>query len=277
MSTPYDKKAVKILFDTYWGAKGWRDQYVTEPSDLAYAIGKGVMFPPALLPHDASINRLREICEVISPARVGDAFLVSLGSRDLVLRSAFGSFAVARARPAHKFSRNPPYRTCRHCDLYRKPTRSQTIDLNVLNFERLKWGGVRHTYVSYELFDLEKFLALEPRQPTEKDVDLFRNILATVRTLPPEATAGQLEKALSDNVPSNKSERQVMINILCYSGILAYPGYRDYFDDTEPPKGRPYRDTDWNIPAMYWRAQDGYNIQRLKEYFPNHAARLATA
>jgi hypothetical protein len=282
MSMLYDKKAVEILFDTHWTSKGWRSPFVTAPSDLAYAISKGVMFPPALLAHDETLQRLRNLCDTISPSRLGDAFLVSLGSREPALRSALGSFAVARFRPAHQFDVHPAApvgRTvpCRDCQLWLTPTEAQGEDLNVLNFERLKWGGVRHSKVFYQVFDLEQFLALTPRQPTGEDVAHFHRILATIRVLPPNATAGHFEKALSSVIPSNKSERRQLIEVLCLCGVLSYPGYHHYFDDTEPPKDRPYRDTDWGIPAMYWRAQDGYSTEHLQEYFPKYASQLATA
>lgn len=277
----YDQKAVKILFDTHWTSKGWRSQYVTAPADLAYAMSKGVMFAPVLLPHDATHERLRELCAAITPSSVGDAFLASLGSRELAWRSALGSFAVARYRPPHGFvpARNPAM--CRECNLWRAPSpdpaEEQGEDLNVLNFERLKWGGVRHTKIEYEVFDLEQFLMLSPCLPTEEDVVLFQRILATIRTLPPKATAGDFERALSRVISSNKSERENLIEVLCLCGVLSYPGYHDFFDDSVPPKDRPYRDTDWGVPAMYWRARDGYNEERLQEYFPKYAAQLATA
>ena len=282
MSTLYDKKAVEILFDTHWTSKGWRDPFVTAPSDLAYAIGKGVMFPPSLLPHDATLQRLQELCDAISPLAVGNAFLASLGLREPALRSALGSFAVARYRSLHAFTvrpLTPAGRTvpCAYCQLWLAPTQAQGEDLNVLNFERLKWGGVRHRQVAYQVFDLEQFRALAPFEPTQNDVALFSRILATIRTLPPNATIGHLEKALSSVIPSNKNERRTLLEVLCLSGILAYPGYGHFFDDTEPPKDRPYRDTDWRVPAMYWRAQDGCNIERLKEYFPIYAPELSCA
>ncbi len=277
MSALYDEKAVRILHDTHWTSKGWRRPFVTAPSDLAYAIRKGLMFPPALFPHDATLKRLHKLCDSLSPARVGDAFLASLGSNELALRSPLGSFAVARFRPAHKFAPGPYSSACNDCGLYRKPTRKQATNLNVLNFERLKCGGVRHTDAAYQLFDLEQFCLLPACPPTDGDITIFGDILETIRTLPSDATVGHLEKAIAKVVPSNKSERRQLIEVLSLSGVLAYPGYRNYFDDTEPPKDRPYRDTDWGVPAMYWRARDGYNVKRLKEYFPKHASQLAKA
>lgn len=277
MSALYDKKAVKILFDTHWTATGWRNHYVTPPSDLAYAVGKGVMFAPTQLPHDASLVRLRALCDTISPSEVGDAFLASLGSRELALRSALGSFSVARFRPDHVFAPGNRSGACVECGLYLAPSDAQATNLNVLNFERLKWGGVRHTDTGYQIFDLEQFQILPRARPSDEDAAIFHRILATIRTLAPKATVGHFEKSLTCVFPSSKDERSQLISVLCLCGVLSYPGYRHYFDGTEPPAGRPYRDSDWGIPAMYWRAQDGYTVDALKEYFPRHAAFLATA
>jgi hypothetical protein len=227
------------------------------------------MFPPAVLPHDATLRRLRALSASIAPSQVGDAFLSSLGSRELALRSALGSFAVARFRPAHAFVPAGHSRACRTCGLHLAPGDAETENLNVLNFERLKWGGVRHTYANYQVLDLEEFQKLEPPPPTEEEISIFHDILATVRTLPPIATVGHLERALSTTVRSSKNERRQLIEVLCLSGVLSYPGYRTYFDRDEPPKGRPYRDSDWGVPAIYWRAQDGYSVEHLKCYFPN--------
>jgi hypothetical protein len=193
------------------------------------------------------------------------------------LRSPLGSFAVARFLPSHPCTSNGRSGACVECGLWPTPSDAQSTDLNVLNFERLKWGGVRHTDVAYQVFDLEQFRKLAPRGPTQEDVALFRRILARIRTLAPKATASDFEKALAAIIPSSKAERRQLIEVLGLCGVLSYPGYRNHFDDTEPPKDGPYRDTDWGVPAMYWRAKDGYNLDCLQEYFPSHAAELASA
>jgi hypothetical protein len=264
LSKLYDKTAVRILFDTYWTAGNWRNSYSTPSDDLFYAISKGVMFPPTLFPHDATLRRLRRVCKSISPIEVGNAFLASLSLREPVLRSALGSFAVARSMPDHAFTRDMV--GCRICRLALAPVEPE--DLNVLSFERMKWGGVRHTHAAYQLFDLEEFTKLTPPPPTAEDVAIFERILATIRSLPANATAGVLEKSLAGVVPSNKNERRQLIEVLCLSGVIAYPLYQDIFDDTKPPSDRRYRDTDWGVPAMYWRAGDGYSTERVTEYFP---------
>jgi hypothetical protein len=274
ISTMYDSKATKTLFDTYWTPKGWREPPSTPPADLAYATSEGVMFPPALLPHDSTLERLREVCEKIPPTNVGRAFLASLSTRELALRSALGSFSVARYVLPHAFVLNVHSGACNQCGLHLNPTNAQAEDLSVLNFERLKWGGVRHVTIPYQLLDLEEFLKLNVPQPTDDDVKIFAEILRCVQALPSNSTVTHVVKLLRTILSGNTAEYRTLIEVLCLCGVLSYPGYHHYFDDTDPPKGRPYRDTDWGVPAMYWRASDGYRIEHLQEYFPEYLSRL---
>ena len=61
-------------------------------------------------------------------------------SRRVEIRSALGSFAVLQHFPMHAA---PGQReACPVCGDYNRPADEE--DLNVLNFERFKWGGVRH-------------------------------------------------------------------------------------------------------------------------------------
>jgi hypothetical protein len=267
MSALYDPKAVKILFDTHWSSKGWRDPSGTPPADLAYAISKGVMFPPMRLSPGAKVRLVRKLCAALKPSVLGDAFLASLSTRELALRSALGSFAVGRHLPAHRCKPFSHTNCCRICGL-EATTRDE--DLNVLNFERLKWGGTRHTAVDYQILDLQEFQKLSPPRPSAEDGAIFQKILATVRSLPAKATSNHLEKALTGLFPSTKDERRQLIQILGLCGVLSYPGYRHHFDYDDPPKGRSGGDSDWIEPADSWRGVDGYNLENLREYFPKH-------
>ena len=65
-----DKKAKQILFRTYWGSKGWKDTYITEPDDFAYAKEKGLMFDPFSISHDECVCRILEIVDSVSMERV---------------------------------------------------------------------------------------------------------------------------------------------------------------------------------------------------------------
>jgi hypothetical protein len=271
MSSFYDAKAVKILFETHWTSKGWRvPPFVTPPADLTYATSQGVMFPPVLLPHDATRLRLRQLCASMAPSALGDAFLASLTSGELVLRSALGSFAVARHFPDHPFDPDPVMDYCTVCGLFPAPTAADAVDLSKLNFYRLKWGGSDFTQLAYQLLDLEEFRKLTPPAPTKQDALVFQNILAIARSLPPGAKFVQLEKALAGVLRASKEERRKIIEILCLCGVLSYPGYRHYFDPGQPPKGRSLAISEWPVPMPQWRGADGYNLEHLREYFPNH-------
>lgn len=56
-------------------------------------------------------------------------------------------------------------------------------DLNVLNFERIKWGGLRHGDLLYTLFDLEQFTKEEIPEPVTDDIE----ILAFIGVLTPKS------------------------------------------------------------------------------------------
>lgn len=88
-----DKRALKILFDKYWSpVKGWQRNTVPE-EDFEYAKTMGVMFDDISLNHDEIIQRAIAQCNSITKTQVVDAFLSSLSTRRLELRSALGSFA----------------------------------------------------------------------------------------------------------------------------------------------------------------------------------------
>jgi hypothetical protein len=72
-------------------------------------------------------------------------------------------------------------------------------------------------------FDLERFLSLDPPMPTDSDVATFLRILRTIESVPPDTTAPGLEKTIGGLFPSNKAERDILVSILGYLGILLTP------------------------------------------------------
>ena len=99
-----------------------------------------MMFDPIRLSHGDIVRRAIEVRTRVDPQVVADAFLVSLSTRKLEPRSALGSYAVLRHFPPHEH-----YDRRKGCPVwgeYNDPDEDE--DLNVLNFERFKWGGVRH-------------------------------------------------------------------------------------------------------------------------------------
>src|SRR5260370_1957874 len=181
-TTPVDRRALKVLFDTYWTSAGWRDERSrsTPPDDLEYAKQAGVMFDPIRVSHDDIVKRAIAAVRGVKRQVVADGFVVSLSSRRLDLRSALGSFAVFQhiAKHSAPHDREP----CPVCGQY--SDRKQQHDLNVLNFERLKWGGVRHHQPLYARMDLDLSRKLTRFNPTPGDVAVFKGVLKAIEAAP---------------------------------------------------------------------------------------------
>jgi hypothetical protein len=266
--SPYDPKAVTILFHTHWGPKGWKKTNWMDisPGDFDYAVSKGVMFPPIALRHDDAFESLRDIAANLQPVALGEAFLFSLSTRNLAYRSALGSYAACAWMPAHVHS-GPS--VCQICGEHEN--RRGFEDLNPLNFERLKWGGVRHNDLFYQLFDLREFKKLAAVKATPRDRAIFRRILEAASSLPYDVWCGELEKALSGLFPSSKAERRMLLQILSYCGIIAptgRPGYFRAWPAMRQRAERPVSNTDWTYPIVWWQGRHGYNRPAIECYFP---------
>lgn len=256
-------RALKALFATYWTPRGWRAERDTPPEELAHAKQVGVMFDPLLLDHDAQVAWVRRSAAALTPAAVGDAFLASLTSRRLEWRSGLGSYASFLLLPEHAEAGDP----CRVCGAGQP---REPEDLNVLQFERYKWGGVRHDDPLYAGLDLEQLLLDEPAflqrtesLPTAEDVALLTAILSAARGLPPRARPAELEKAIAPLLPGNKDERRTLLSILGLARVLrpaAVPPGSGYVAMEEREEG--VGDLPW--PFALWRGKDGSTTRRWR-------------
>lgn len=262
-------RAVKILFDTYWSRSGWRQQPTVSPADYAYARDAGYMFEAVERSHDDLIHWLKVSLDGVSLQDVSRAFLSSLSTRRLELRSALGSFAIARYFPAHRYHGNDF--SCAICGVFKGSIR--TYDLSILNFERYKWGGVRHEHPEYISFDLEQFRKLERVEPTPHDLKIMRQIIETVSHSEPDNRPRTLEKRLVNVLASNKAEREILLQILAYCGIIQPTNVPSYFEsfinysERTEPLGNRY----WKYPICWWRGTHGINLPTLFSYFPDLA------
>lgn len=259
-----DKRAVRILADTYWSAAGWKRDPTTSPEDFAYAKAHGLMFDPVSISHDEAVNGVLAAVAATDKDKVVAAFLASLGSRRLDIRSALGTYAVGRHMRVHSKHHSGP---CAYCGKYDLAAE----DLNILNFERFKWGGVRHTHPEYIAFDLRVFSAVEEVAPREEDLVIFRSIVDAAASMPAKARPNHLDKALAKIVPSNGAERRVLIEILGYAGILVDPGKPDFRQGFVPVDQRartPWHTDDWSYPAQWWMGSYGVNQSAVDEWFP---------
>lgn len=265
-----DKKAKDILFKTYWSSAGWKNKKYTAPDDFAYAKEKGVMFDPLTISHDDCVKRVIALADAITSEQAARAFLSSLSTRRLDWRSAIASYSVATLFTPHHYTSveaGSEYIEGRavYCSICRKlrygiygNEQYTDADLNVLNFERIKWGGVRHGELLYTLFDLEQFVNEQVPEPTEMDIEIFKQILSTIRSCAPGEYPGTLRDKLKNIsiFKSNKDERAAIIEILACIEVLKSTSY------DRPVTGK----NDWRF-AELWRGEDGYNEEVVERYF----------
>lgn len=268
-------KGLKLLLSTYWNSGMWSRQAPTA-EDYELAKREGYMFDPAPAhTHDETITELHRVLEKISAADVANAFVYSLSTRALQYRSALGSYYYALAIPDH--NKDDPGR-CYLCNWMQfigtaVPER-EISGYNIFNFERYKWGGVRHTSPEYALFDLEQFLLLPRVTPTPEDWDIFKSILHAMDELHPTKKAGAYRDLISKKklLKSNKSEVESLLDILGICGVLSSseaPCYCDQFVDVWHRAPREHTN-DFKYPVNWWRVSDGVNEDRFKKVFGFH-------
>lgn len=262
-----DKKAERILFDTYWSPQGWKREPNTAPADFAYAKQAGYLFDPVQLTHDELVDRLLRLRSSIDASVVARAFSDSLTTRRLDLRSALGSLGAILRLPKHRFERSPDS-TAGSCNICKTYASREAEDLNILSFERFKWGGVRHDNLLYALFDLSQFEAADrdsrpqSQEPLLRILDIAANAAANCRP-------NDLVKLIAPFVPGSADQRRVVIDCLGCAGILQPASHPGFFDGYPIYREHPGGKNDWSYPVSWWRGQDGVNSTALAYYFPD--------
>ena len=125
-------------------------------------------------------------------------------------------------------------------------------DLNVFNFERFKWGGVRRHSVPYIAFDLKQFASAPRPRPSDADIALGRQLTSYLSGLPAAATASQAAAGMTF-IKGNKAEREVILDILGVTGILqtaAHPGFASAYVPAAQRHLPPRRFTDRAYPVL---------------------------
>jgi hypothetical protein len=219
----------------------------------------GVMFDrPLAVAHDQVVAGVIGAVAEVSLDAAADASLASMTSRRLDLRSALGSYAVARHLRPHPFTSGRIEGQCAVCGL----REDQVSDRNILNFERFKWGGVRRDDLTYVWLDLELFSSADRPRPTHQDGLSVERILAELDNAPVDMTAAGAEQKLLRGINSNKDERSVLLGILGVCSVLETPDHRGYAnafvraeDRTLPAR----RFVDQRYPACWWTAAHGVN------------------
>ena len=265
-------KGLKILLDCYWASGGWKhkDEQVVSSEDFAIAKSEGYMFEdsPRIISHRETLDRIKSVLKKITPHDVASAFLCSLSTRRLEYRSAIGSYWYAVSIPEHESVHTGNLNKeiqCTLCEWHNKD------DVNVLNFERYKFGGVRHTTAYYALFDLEQFVKLPKVTPTQEDRDILLRILSCVNLLKDNDKVGKLrDTIIKEHIfKTNRNEVSMLMDILGTCGILSskeFPCYYDKFVDQHARE--PVETTnDFKYPANRWRKKYGINKECFKRVF----------
>ena len=263
------ERAKKALFDTYWSSTGWRADPSTPPDELEHAIKVGVMFSNADIDHADSLTTISTLRKKLDPKEVGRAFLASLSTKDVHRRSALGSLSVALNLPSHDFIEW----SIQSCGVCGDSISERNVDINVLSFERFKWGGVRHTSPTYIAFDLARFAAEEFHEPSKQDHLIFSQILDSIEATSSGHKLADLVSALATILPGNKDQRRTAISILGFSGVLKIPGRPGFFREFTSLSNReetPWFKDDWSYPTCWWRGGCGLDQDALSFWFGDH-------
>ncbi|MCA9805000.1 MAG: hypothetical protein KC777_23685 [Cyanobacteria bacterium HKST-UBA02] len=245
----------------------WIDNPDATPEDLDFARSAGLMPEPVELEHDLLVSRVIELRDSTDAASVSGAFVESLESGRKDTRSALGSYAHALHLKPHEFQADSE-NLCAVCGA-RKTCR---IDLTASSFRRLRWAGnVEHGNLEYIYCDLLEFTRLKAPVPSEKATSILRQVLDSLRRLPESATLSELNKALTGAFKSNKKERQVVLEILGYAGVLSPSGCDSYLDDWVPPSSHRepthFYQKEWQYPTALWTGKDGINEDAVRFWF----------
>lgn len=262
---------LSTLIRTFWTASGWRsatESTVGLPTthQVIHAVNAGLMFVPGewVVRHDETVESARKAASKVDHEEVAAAFLTSLLSRRLDLRSALGSYALVRHLPYHGYEGSG--QRCRICGL----AREGTLDLNVLNFERFKWGGVRRDNIAYAAFDLHEFGRAPREELQSQHADAAWSVFAALEALPAETTATAAMSQLAV-LKGNRQERAILLDILGVCGVLEtaeYHGYADSFVHYARRKIPDRHNVERAYPVCWWRAKDGVNRAHLREFLP---------
>jgi len=262
---------LKPLMKMFWNTQGWRNQPLWPNTDVFNrAVRAGVMFSEQLvIDHDECVKAAQEAAASVSPGDLADAFVASLTTERLDLRSAIGSFAVARHLFEHPYSPTRDSARCTVCGLL---DRSKE-DLNRLNFERFKWGGTQRDNLCYIAFDLEQFVRAPREHQGGKALDVGRRLIQELRHASPQLTASQMAGQLKV-VKGKTAEREVLLDILGVCGILRTPEHSGYATRfvTAIERVLPARSyVPRSYPVCWWTGHNGVDDNALRMFLPQLA------
>ncbi|MHB8954945.1 MAG: hypothetical protein ACYC4U_18385 [Pirellulaceae bacterium] len=268
-----NERAFKLLTKACWSSSGWKSKLDLTRDEIVYLESAGFAPPKRELTHEQCVAWAFESLSGISAERVSAAFVWSLTSRQLEYRSALGSFAYLHLMADHPFMRTRGFSSdlCMTCGFGRKCSLTQK-DFIILNFERHKWGGVRHDDLDFSAYDLEMFARLPEVSPSPKDWEALKAILNAATEETTGKSVGALKKAIRNIIKSNDAEADTLCHILSYAGILAVDDHRGFdgrfVSFARRADARPK--SDQRYPLNCWKGP-GYQRDAIRYWFPKIA------
>ena len=260
-----DQKSKTIITKMFWSSEGWRKERTISDQDKEYLIKDNAWYDIGKYTHKELQKSLLNIIKNIDRNKIVSNFLYSITTRELVFRSPLGSYAIHKNLQEHNHSKDV------HCSICGIVEKEDKWDLNVLNFERIKWGGVRHHLMDYAYFDLDTSTNTLQKETTE-DINTFKKIINCIKQLPNEARIRDAEKSIKDLLKSNAQEREIFLQILGYCGILQpsnKSSFKSTFVEYNDRDISEVNKIDWTYPVCWWKGKDRINKDALNYYFGN--------
>jgi len=94
--------------------------------------------------------------------------------------------------------------------------------------------------------------------------------MQVIEQLPSGISGAALQGKMSSIFKSNKGERDMLVAILGYCGVLATPGHPGFAEAFVPDNQRAlphYHFVDMPYPACWWGSEYGIDKARLNAYF----------
>lgn len=251
-----DAKSIAIIKAKYW-QNGWistNDRFLSS-EDSSYLNENGWVLGTVKKSHDQIVNEICEMSRVVSINACAAMLSGSLSSRRVQERSYLSSVIQAKNLPLHSHTENGE---CPICGLYKE----ETFDQDVMVFEKIMWGGVRLTDLTYIWLDLKLLnINSQPIQEINELENFVRELANDMSPLSASKFAATLK-----SIKGNKSEREVLCGILGICDILQHPDHPGFLhryverSEREEPN-QHFLDLEW--PYCWYNRKFGVNLLAL--------------
>jgi len=255
-----ESKAIKLIKSKYWN-NGWLPDSKRElsSSERDYLSSLNLYFEPVTISHDQLIKEIKDLSSGINLKDCYNLLSASISTRNMADRSFLSSVLQAIRMPNHKHDRNEPFDSCKVC----MKRQEVNIDLQVMLFEKLMWGGVRLTSPEYIWLDLTLFKLHKHKPYESSDLETLLAEHDADEPLSASKYAASLKK-----LKGNKGEREILCGVLGVCDILQNPNHKGFLEnyvrqvDRDEPN-QHFIDLNW--PYCWYNRSFGVNTKAIRE------------